>query len=69
MTKLRLLGAAVALPTLCAVPAYSQDIPRRDRAEREGPVGAAVDTATGIAGAAIGTAGRQVGPLFLGAPD
>ena len=57
MTKLRLLSAAVALLTLCAVPAYSQQETPRERVEREGPVGAAVDTAAGIAGAAVGTAG------------
>ena len=57
MTKLKLFSAAVVLSTVFAIPAYSQDTPRRDRVEREGPVGAAVDTAAGVAGAAVGTAG------------
>jgi len=52
-----LFSVAVVLSTLVAMPAYAQDTPRRDRVEREGPVGAAVDTAAGIAGAAVGTAG------------
>ena len=58
MTKLKLFSAAVVLSTLSSIiPANAQDTPRRDRVEREGPVGAAVDTAAGIAGAAVGTAG------------
>ena len=57
MTKLKLLSAAVVISTLFAIPANAQDTPRRDRVEREGPVGAAVDTAAGIAGATVGAAG------------
>jgi hypothetical protein len=85
MTKLKLLSAAVLLSTFVSIPAYAQDTPRRDRdrVEREGPVGAAVDTAAGIAGAAVGTAGAiatapfrdpnvpagcQPGTMFVG-PD
>jgi hypothetical protein len=57
MMKIKLFSAAVLLSTVVAIPAYAQDTPRRDRVEREGPVGAAVDTAAGVAGAAVGTAG------------
>jgi hypothetical protein len=57
MTQLKLLSVATVLSTLLALPASAQDTPRRDRVEREGPVGAAVGTAAGIAGAAVGTAG------------
>ncbi len=55
--KLKLLAAAAVISTIVAVPALAQDA-HRDRVERhEGPVGAAVDTTVGIAGAAVGTAG------------
>jgi hypothetical protein len=56
MTRLKLLSAAVVVSTLFANTAYAQDS-RRDHIDREGPVGAAVDTAAGVAGAAVGTAG------------
>jgi hypothetical protein len=59
MTKLRMLTAAAVLTTLVAAPAMAQDavVYHRDHYYQRGPVGAAADTAAGIAGAAIGTAG------------
>ena len=59
MTKLRMLTAAAVLSTLAAGPAMAQDavVYHRDHVYHRGPVGAAADTAAGIAGAAIGTAG------------
>jgi hypothetical protein len=60
MTKLKMLTAAAVLSTLAAAPAMAQDtvVYHRDHVyHHRGPVGAAADTAAGIAGAAIGTAG------------
>ncbi|MBU6463180.1 MAG: hypothetical protein KGK01_01735 [Bradyrhizobium sp.] len=63
MTKLKMLAAAAVLTTLVAAPAMAQEtvVYHRDHAYHHyyhrGPVGAAADTAAGIAGAAIGTAG------------
>ena len=57
MTKLKLLTAAVVLSTLATAPAMAEGVYHRDRVYHRGPVGAAADTAAGIAGAAIGTAG------------
>jgi hypothetical protein len=61
MTKLKLLTAAAVLTTMIAAPAMAQDVVvHRDHYRHYhdgGPVGAAVDGAAGIAGAAIGTAG------------
>ncbi len=57
MTKLKLLTAAAVLSTLVAAPAMAQEVYHRDHVYHRGPVGAAADTAAGIAGAAIGTAG------------
>ena len=60
MTKLKLLAAAAVLTTMVAAPAMAQDVVVHHRYHHYhdgGPVGAAVDGAAGIAGAAIGTAG------------
>jgi predicted secreted Zn-dependent protease len=60
MTKLKMLTAAAVLSTLAAAPAMAQDtvvVHRHHVYHDRGPVGAAADTAAGIAGAAIGTAG------------
>jgi hypothetical protein len=57
MTKLKLLAAAAVLSTVIAAPAMSQEVVVRDHhVYHRGPVGAAADTAAGIAGAAVGTA-------------
>ena len=51
MTPLKMLAAAAVFSTLAA-PAMAQDVYHRDHAHHRGPVGAAADTAAGIAGAA-----------------
>jgi hypothetical protein len=57
MTKLKLLAACAALSTVvAATPSMADQVVHRHRAYHPGPVGAAADTAAGIAGAAIGTA-------------
>jgi hypothetical protein len=59
MTKLKLLAAAAVISTVIAGPAMAQQVnqDRYDHTYHRGPVGAAADTAAGIAGAAVGTAG------------
>jgi hypothetical protein len=56
MTKLKLLAAAAVLSTAIAGPAMAQQYYPEQRVYHRGPVGAAADTAAGIAGAAVGTA-------------
>ena len=51
MTPLKMLAAAAVFSTLAA-PAMAQDVYHRDHVYHRGPVGAAADTAAGIAGAA-----------------
>jgi hypothetical protein len=58
MRNLKLIVAAAALMwTTIAAPALARDYCDTHRCYHRGPVGAAADTAAGIAGAAIGTAG------------
>ena len=73
MTNLKLISAAVVFSTLVAIPAFAQDARRdqdvrRDRVEREGPVGAAVGTAAGVVGTTVGVAGAIATAPFR-APD
>jgi hypothetical protein len=56
MTKLKLLVAAAVLSTAIAGPAMAQQYYPERHVYHRGPVGAAADTAAGIAGAAVGTA-------------
>jgi hypothetical protein len=58
MTTLKLLAAAAVISTAIAGPAMAQQVyqDRYDHAYNRGPVGAAADTAAGVAGAAVGTA-------------
>jgi hypothetical protein len=58
MTKLKLLAAAAVLSTAIAAPAMAQQAyqGRYDQSYHRGPVGAAADTAAGVAGAVVGTA-------------
>jgi hypothetical protein len=66
MTKLKLFAAAAALSTLLvAGPSLAQDVVyHRHHVDHPGPVGAAVDTAAGVAGVAIGTAGEIASAPF-----
>jgi hypothetical protein len=59
MTKWKLLAAAAALSTVVAASPSMADqvVHHRHHVSHPGPVGAAADTAAGIAGAAVGTAG------------
>jgi hypothetical protein len=57
MRSLTLIAAATLVSTTMAVPALARDYCDYHRCYHRGPVGAAADTAAGIAGAAIGTAG------------
>jgi len=57
MRSLTLIAAATLVSTTMAVPALARDYCDHHRCYHRGPVGAAADTAAGIAGAAIGTAG------------
>jgi hypothetical protein len=56
MTKWKLLAALAALSTVVAATPSMAAVHHRHHVD-QGPVGAAADTAAGIAGAAIGTAG------------
>ncbi|HEY2248373.1 MAG TPA: hypothetical protein VGH70_13085 [Bradyrhizobium sp.] len=57
MRNLKLIAAAALMSTTMAAPALARDYCDTHRCYHRGPVGAAADTAAGIAGAAIGTAG------------
>jgi hypothetical protein len=57
MKSLKLIAAAALVTASMAVPAMARDYCDTHRCYHRGPVGAAADTAAGIAGAAIGTAG------------
>jgi hypothetical protein len=57
MRSLKLIAAAALVSTTMAAPALARDYCDTHRCYHRGPVGAAADTAAGIAGAAIGTAG------------
>lgn len=57
MRILKLMAAAALVSTTMAAPALARDYCDMHRCYHRGPVGAAADTAAGIAGAAIGTAG------------
>jgi hypothetical protein len=56
MTKLKLLAAAAVLSAAIAGPAMAGDAYPDHHVYHRGPVGAAADTAAGVAGAAVGTA-------------
>jgi len=57
MKALGLIVTAAVLAVTAASPALARDYCDTHRCTHRGPVGAAADTAAGIAGAAIGTAG------------
>jgi hypothetical protein len=57
MRSLRLIALIALVSTTMAAPALARDYCDSHRCYHRGPVGAAADTAAGIAGAAIGTAG------------
>jgi len=57
MRSLKLIALAALASTTMAAPAIARDYCATHRCYHRGPVGAAADTAAGIAGAAIGTAG------------
>ena len=57
MRKFALIAAAAIVTAATAMPASARDYCDTHRCRDRGPVGAAADTAAGIAGAAIGTAG------------
>jgi hypothetical protein len=57
MRTFTLLAATALITTTLAAPAMARDYCDYHRCSDGGPVGAAADTAAGIAGAAIGTAG------------
>ena len=57
MKALGLIAGAALLVAPAAAPAVARDYCDTHRCYHRGPVGAAADTAAGIAGAAIGTAG------------
>jgi hypothetical protein len=57
MRTFGLLAGAVMMIVTAASPAMARDYCDSHRCYHRGPVGAAADTAAGIAGAAIGTAG------------
>jgi hypothetical protein len=57
MRSLKLIAVAALVSTTMAAPAMARDYCDTHRCYHRGPVGAAADTAAGIAGAAIGTAG------------
>lgn len=57
MRNLKLIALAALVSTTMAAPALARDYCDTHRCYHRGPVGAAADTAAGIAGAAIGTAG------------
>src|ERR1700759_3171431 len=57
MKSLKLIAATALIASTIAVPAMARDYCDANGCYHRGPVGAAADTAAGIAGAAIGTAG------------
>jgi hypothetical protein len=57
MKSLKLIALAALVSTTMVAPALARDYCDTHRCYHRGPVGAAADTAAGIAGAAIGTAG------------
>jgi len=57
MKFLQIAAAATLASVTMAAPALARDYCDTHRCYHQGPIGAAADTAAGIAGAAIGTAG------------
>jgi hypothetical protein len=57
MTSFKIIAATVLVSASMAAPALARDYCDTHRCYHRGPVGAAADTAAGVAGAAIGTAG------------
>lgn len=57
MRSLKLIALAALVSTTMVAPALARDYCDMHRCYHRGPVGAAADTAAGIAGAAVGTAG------------
>ena len=55
--SLTLIAAVTLVSTAMAAPALARNYCDTHRCIHKGPVGAAADTAAGVAGAAIGTAG------------
>jgi hypothetical protein len=65
MKSLTLIAAAALVSTTLAAPAMARSYCDHHRCyHHRGPVGAAADTAAGIAGAAIGTAGAIAAAPF-----
>jgi hypothetical protein len=57
MKSFKIIAATVLVSATMAAPALARDYCDTHRCYHRGPVGAAADTAAGVAGAAIGTAG------------
>ena len=64
MKSLTLVAAAALLSTTLAAPVMARSYCDHHRCYHRGPIGAAADTAAGIAGAAIGTAGAIAAAPF-----
>jgi hypothetical protein len=64
MKSLTVIAAAVLVSTTLAAPAMARNYCDHHRCHHRGPVGAAADTAAGIASATIGTAGAIAAAPF-----
>ena len=69
MTGFKIIAATVLVSATMAAPALARNYCDTHRCYHRGPVGAAADTAAGVAGAAIGTAGAIATAPFRDSRD
>jgi hypothetical protein len=69
MTSFKILAATALITSAMAAPAFARDYCDTHPCADRNPVGAAADTAAGIAGAAIGTAGAIATAPFRNPDD